>query len=260
MNYKNKIFHGDCISHMQDLIKEGITFNAIITDPPYGILKDKIETNVDMKLFFELAYKLLAKDGYIIFFGKDVSFSYWMTYANEIGFTHKNNVYWDKIISSSIFSAVSKTIECISIFAKHKTNNTLNKVYIPFDKYIINGYNLTLFDTFKRNFSTLQYLVNTAEGNSVLNSIVNNTYKQTGTNKNHQNSSTVMSKDFKRYDRVYTFSKILIRGYKFKEYIRMPSHNLKTRNPNNEEFNIKHPTVKPIELIQYLIQLIYSDI
>lgn len=47
----NTIHHGNCFD-LLPLIPDG-SVDAIITDPPYGILKGhKIETNVDIPRFF----------------------------------------------------------------------------------------------------------------------------------------------------------------------------------------------------------------
>ena len=41
MKERYKLYNGDCLEVMDKLIEEGIVFDAIITDPPYGIGRDK---------------------------------------------------------------------------------------------------------------------------------------------------------------------------------------------------------------------------
>lgn len=36
-----KLIHGDCFIEMDKLISDGVKIDAVITDPPYGILKKK---------------------------------------------------------------------------------------------------------------------------------------------------------------------------------------------------------------------------
>ena len=41
-----RLILGDCIDEMHKLIEEGIRFNAIICDPPYGIHNNKFDTKI----------------------------------------------------------------------------------------------------------------------------------------------------------------------------------------------------------------------
>ena len=36
MGERYKLYQGDCLEVMDELIEEGIKFDSIITDPPYG--------------------------------------------------------------------------------------------------------------------------------------------------------------------------------------------------------------------------------
>lgn len=57
------IFNGDCISIMRGFKEE--SYDAIITDPPYGINKEKIEGDEDLTIFFKSIseFKRLLKPG-----------------------------------------------------------------------------------------------------------------------------------------------------------------------------------------------------
>lgn len=43
---KMRLILGDCIDEMHKLIEEGIRFNAIICDTPYGIHNNKFDTKI----------------------------------------------------------------------------------------------------------------------------------------------------------------------------------------------------------------------
>ena len=62
------LIHGDCFEEMKK-IEDG-SVDLILTDPPYGILKHKIETNVNIELFFKECYRILKPKGFIAFFGR----------------------------------------------------------------------------------------------------------------------------------------------------------------------------------------------
>ena len=38
-----QLIHGECLQEMDKLIEQGIKVDAIITDPPYNIAKERIE-------------------------------------------------------------------------------------------------------------------------------------------------------------------------------------------------------------------------
>jgi len=88
-----KLYNADCIRTMELLINKGISVNAIITDPPYGYLDHKLDRWFDNQKFFELAYKLIKKDGFIIFFGRGVENARRMVIAEDVGLNSKRKLY-----------------------------------------------------------------------------------------------------------------------------------------------------------------------
>ena len=124
-----KVYNADCLEVMQRLVNKGMQVDAIITDPPYGYLKHKLDKWFDNNKFFELAYRLVKKDGFLIFFGRGVENARRMVIAEDVGFKFKEEIVWNKRYISSFTLNLHRIHEMVYIFTKG--NGTINKVYKP---------------------------------------------------------------------------------------------------------------------------------
>jgi len=112
---------------MELLISEGISVNAIITDPPYGYLDHKLDKWFDNNKFFELAYKLIKRDGFLIFFGRGVENARRMVIAEDVGFKFKEEIVWNKKSITSPTLPIGRMHEMIYIFSKGRAK--INRIY-----------------------------------------------------------------------------------------------------------------------------------
>jgi len=106
-----KLMQGDCLAEMDKLIEQGITVDAIITDPPYGTMKDVEKSNIygsknnpkhgwdetiNHEAVLDKCNKLLRTNGALILFSQDpytaklmtethgnIPFSYRMTWLKD---------------------------------------------------------------------------------------------------------------------------------------------------------------------------------
>lgn len=106
------LLNKDCIEKMEKFIKKEITFDLIITDPPYGInyktnrRKNKnhdfcstIENDEDTEISkkaLPLLYKLLKDGGAMYLFTQDSVLAETLNIVEESGFKLKNILVWDK--------------------------------------------------------------------------------------------------------------------------------------------------------------------
>jgi len=70
-----KLFQGDCLEVMQDLIDDGVKVDMILTDPPYGTMKDgaymlEWDTIIEPNTIFEWANNLLRQNGKMLLFSQ----------------------------------------------------------------------------------------------------------------------------------------------------------------------------------------------
>jgi DNA modification methylase len=86
----NTILHGDCIELMKGF--DDSLFDAVITDPPYGVTGDSddyVATD-----FLSHAYRVLKKDSALMMFvGQATLVKFWKA-AEEAGFTWLNTIIW----------------------------------------------------------------------------------------------------------------------------------------------------------------------
>lgn len=66
-----EIYNGDCLEIMDRLIGQGIVFDAIITDPPYGTTACKWDSVIPFDKMWERLNKLIKPNGAIVLFGSE---------------------------------------------------------------------------------------------------------------------------------------------------------------------------------------------
>ena len=70
-NEKYKLYQGDCLDIMNDLINSNVKFDAIITDPPYGTTACKWDTIIPLNEMWLRINKLIKVNGAIVLFGSE---------------------------------------------------------------------------------------------------------------------------------------------------------------------------------------------
>jgi len=113
-----KLYNGDCLEVMDELIAKGVIVDAIITDPPYGTTACKWDSVIDFNEMWQRLNKLIKPNGAIVLFGSE-PFSSALRMSNI-----KNYKYdwdWNKKIPSGMSYAKYRPMqqtERISIFTK----------------------------------------------------------------------------------------------------------------------------------------------
>jgi len=117
--YKNeltKIYNGDCLEVMDYLIEQGVKFDAIITDPPYGTTACSWDTVIPFDKMWD-RLKLLRKEKTpIVLFGSE-PFSSHLRMSNIKEF--KYDWIWDKVLPVGHLVAKKRPMsrhEIVSVF------------------------------------------------------------------------------------------------------------------------------------------------
>lgn len=93
MSCNAKLFLGDCIDVMHQLIDEGVKVDAIITDIPYGSTSCKWDCVIPFDKMWECLIKLLRHKGNIVLFSSGM-FTYKLALSNEKLFRYE--LIWKK--------------------------------------------------------------------------------------------------------------------------------------------------------------------
>ncbi len=113
-----KLFCGDCIEIMNNLIKQGVKVDAIITDPPYGTTACSWDNIIDFEDMWNAIKEIRKENAATLLFGNEPFNSYLrISNINE----YKYDIYWQKERATNIFQLKkrpAKVIETINVFYK----------------------------------------------------------------------------------------------------------------------------------------------
>ncbi|HQH60010.1 MAG TPA: site-specific DNA-methyltransferase [Bacteroidales bacterium] len=239
-----KLYNADCLEIMQRLVNKGMQVDAIITDPPYGYLDHKLDRKFDNQKFFELAYEIIKKDGFLVFFGRGVENAKRMVIADEVGFKFKEEIVWNKKNTNGLFNNIARVHEMLYVFTKG--NGTINKVKKSFLDEIFNVSNGDYIRILKNDLSRIVGKINSI-----------NTFEDFVEWKN----GNVKIKNTYKYN---------INGGGGIEFINNVAYGVFNKYNNgsilktiiticlNRKHTI-HPTEKPVKLMEILIELVDNN-
>ena len=81
---KSKIYQGEALVRMDKMIEDGIVFDAIITDPPYGTTANKWDEVIPFYEMWERFNKLIKPNGAIIMTATE-------PFASKLRMSNQNN-------------------------------------------------------------------------------------------------------------------------------------------------------------------------
>lgn len=120
MNTNYKLYQGDCLEVMDELISLGVKFDAIITDPPFGTTACRWDSVIPFDKMWERINKLIKLTGAVVLFGTE-------PFATKLRMSNFDNYkydwYWKKSKSSLYQHAKNRpmrAIENVCIFSKSK--------------------------------------------------------------------------------------------------------------------------------------------
>lgn len=240
-----QLYNEDNLKVMATLPDESI--DVICIDPPYLYLKgQKLERPFDEHLFFSECQRLLTKTGFIVMFGRGVSFYRWNCILADLGFEFKEEIIWDKQNITSPTLPLGRLHETISIFTKKK--GTINRVKVPYLE--MKGHNI---EAISKDIKQLKVILkNPKELENIQNYIelkdneedvsIYKIAPKKRTEKfkiNLQNTPSVCSRILALYNSIRT-------GTLEKSIIKIP----------REHFSFIHPTQKPVRLLERLLALV----
>lgn len=125
----NQIYNEDCQEGIKRISDASI--DCILTDPPYLYLKgQKLDRPFNEKNLFSEFKRVLKPTGFVVLFGRGISFYRWNTILAELGFEFKEEIVWDKSYTSSPLMPISRVHELAVIYSNK--DGVLNKVKVPY--------------------------------------------------------------------------------------------------------------------------------
>ena len=224
---ENQIIHGDCFDYLSQFPDS--SFDAIITDPPYGINLAKWDNKINVSNF-TIEVKRLLEDGFYCFFGQMPTMVEWINHSISENFIYREHISWFKRVTSPSYN-LGRTFENIFIFSKGKMKFYSVKGRYEDIKLSFVGIEMVDFlDGIDRYIKDLRNTVKTGKINFIWSDKSQLEYKRFGWRKYPR------SPEYVNYTNAWSFLP--------------PSFAIK-----NGVENKNHPTEKPLELIKRLIEL-----
>lgn len=243
------LFNADCVKIMENY--KGEKINLMLADPPYGLLeKHKIEKHkIDWAIFCKQTKKMLAKNSMAILFGNiknKETFKYFTEFYNGFGGLYAE-VIWDKLKISSPAGNYKKAHESVYIFKKN--NGCFNDLKDPFFERIVLNFDRLELATLNSYFNSIAGLLNNYKRlKQYLDFLANaNKHKILINRKHHMPLNTASLKGF--LHEIQTVQ----RGFSLQTIFRCKPHNL--QGFNKKEYQVDHPTVKPIQILDKFIKI-----
>lgn len=237
------LIKGNCLEKMKSLPSN--YYDILLVDPPYEYLNHKLDKNFNEQAVFEQWNRILKDTGYIIMFGRGMSFYRWNVMLDKLGWKFKEEVIWDKKRTSSPVAPLMRAHETISILAR-KGGGKINKTHIPYLKS-----NLTpeiLLGDIKRLESGLN------KNNKAYGELLHylETHDTRIAEKSASNDMITFkpSKGFKNNSRIAVTAKAMLEGKRETDVMSV------TPTLRSHRF---HPTQKPTELLERLIKIVTNS-
>lgn len=115
-----KLYNDDCIEVMNQLYKDGIKVDAIITDPPYGTTSCSWDTIIPFADMWNCIKNIRKNNSPTLLFGNE-PFNSYLRISNID--EYKYDIYWQKERATNIFQLKkrpAKVIETINVFYKEQ--------------------------------------------------------------------------------------------------------------------------------------------
>lgn len=253
-----QLINDDCLQAMRAMPDNSV--DAIVTDPPYGILNHKIETDIDIPAFFAECERVMKKDSMIVYFGQQPTLTKWNAAAFE-HFTYKNKIIWYKRALSNPFLDMKRVYENIMIL--DKGNRKYNEIRRSFTDVKQSLAEFVKADSVLRYFSMMKELFsNRATFEQASRYIHDMDASGLKTITHKKNKDSIMGSGTELYPQKTMQAKTVCLGYTPQNLISFMSHNKMKNDMSGNgggDHNVKHPTVKPIQLMEYLIDLCTNE-
>lgn len=243
----NKIYNLSCEEGLKQIEDASIDFVCI--DPPYTdgetdcLEGHKIQTKLNISQITKEHFRVLKDNSFYAVFGQMPTILSWYNAALESGFKFRIDIIWAKKragIGGNL--NLKKSHELVYIFSKGNVNYYKTKgVYSDVSQGLVE-HNIMDIETIFRRLSEYEYYFK---------------YKKETLKhniKNANNDSYFIDKGgFGKIQSNTREVNAVIEKKSFNSVWAFPTHN--QSGFNNSEFNVKHPTVKSIPVIERLIEL-----
>jgi len=254
------LYQGDCLEILKGLADNSIDF--ISADPPYGILKHRIETQIDIAEYFKQCYRVLKKDCFNMYFGRQPTLTTWNSEAFKL-FDYKQEIIWYKRQRSSPMDDMGRVFE--NIMVTMKGFRKINQVTRPYTDVKESLAEFIHYGSLVRYIGHLEHVFQSKPSyERAVEFLQSSNYKDfTNGKKTRMNSISSISSHFDKLENGdLTCVRAAGMGTPPQNIISFLSHNKQGYDSSGNgggDNNLKHPTVKPVNMLEYLILLCTNE-
>jgi len=232
-----RLLKGDCLELMEGMPDKSV--DSIITDPPYLYLKHKLDRPFDEKKVFSEWDRIVKDDGFLVFFGRGGSFHRWNYLLNEMGWEFKEEIVWDKKITTSPFLPIGRKHETISVLSKKGKMRQHKIPYLDIRKYDP--------ERMQNDFKRIVSSVKQPEKLKAIDEFLKT--NQLPLNQAHTMKHGITVTKFKESPREITGLNGIVNGMKEQSIIVEQA----------PHYKMQHPTQKPVRLMERLILCVTDE-
>ena len=238
---KNTVIHGDSEAELKKIPDESI--DCVIIDPPYNLLKHKLDRVFDRELIYKELYRVLKNNSFLVVFGSGLQLCKDIVMLNKIGFKVKEEVIWVKRQATNYLANLPRRHE--SFYILSKGNIDINKCLIDYFEYVINEGNL---DKLKNTYNRIKNAFQNKEELDNIKDYIYNGIESFNFVSKKKYSITVNSKVQGLYPSTCGV-KHIAEGKKQDTVLFIDS----------EHYQYKHGTQKPLELMSRIVKLVSNE-
>lgn len=236
-----KLYQGDCLQVMKQLPNN--YYDVLLVDPPYEYLNHKLDKKFNEQAVLQEWNRIVKDTGFIIMFGRGMSFYRWNVLLSNFDWNFKEEVIWDKLKNTSPVLPLMRVHETVSILTKE---GHINKTTVPYTHAHITP------ETINGNINSLKAgLKQKNKAYHELIAYLENNQEDLTTPKTSVDEITLKpSKHFHQKSRIAGVAKAMLHGKREADVMFVSSP------ARSHRF---HPTQKPTELLERLINLVIQN-
>lgn len=248
---KNTVIHGDSEVELLNIPDKSI--DCVIIDPPYNLLKHKLDRQFNRELIYKELYRVLKNNSFLVVFGSGLQLCKDIVMLNKIGFEVKENIVWVKENISNPMSNLPRRHELVYILVKG--DRKINKCYNDYFYIAVSEYNLNkLKETYRRILEELNHKDHIEE----IKLYLQNALKEYRHIVNTEKANRSIIGNYRKHCIGVGAIKSLKEGNKENTtmYIKEEDTIFKV---NRERHFYQHETQKPLELMSRIVKLVSNE-
>lgn len=218
------------------------SIDCVIIDPPYNLLKHKLDRAFNRELIYKELYRVLKNNSFLVVFGSGLQLCKDIVMLNKIGFQVKEECIWAKEKTSNPLQQFPRRHESFYILSKGE--KLINKCYVD---YFDNSLNNNSIYRLKQTYNRIRSALNNKEELEAI--------------------KKYLTEGIIEYDRLVKKQSISVSknrkncyvGVNYVKHLMIGNVENSILNVKTENYSYTHETQKPLELMSRIVKLVSNE-